>query len=319
MEDGSRVLLLPCNEGEESMKVFREGIGLAFNFWWRVRWYVKLGCFEHDPLLTFHSFCDCLFSCFIRSKHPLSIPSALRSHLVSFFCSFDNTIQEFSDQLVAMYQECLQGDFSSIHIIKEANARPRMWRQVNKFEMEKDNDLDPIRKSIFRHVWQTWSFKKTIMKANLSLSLLSLTQYESKSGTETPSVEIIKEEANVSSHLMQKQANSSEMDGSRVLQGDSMRVFKEGLNLFVKKLWVDHVFVKAECGSNSSLMLQDLADDILFWFTQTITKKLMVMYEECLESNFSSVEILREESLSWASCSILSNDITGEWFWNESS
>ncbi|WJX61212.1 hypothetical protein P8452_46327 [Trifolium repens] len=79
-------------------------------------------------------------------------------------------------------------------------------------------------------------------------------------------------------------------------------------------------------------MLEDLADDILFWFTQTIkpisfdyierilrnemyslpmtvdatrngitkevAKKLIVMYEECLQNNFSSIEKLREESLS---------------------
>ncbi|WJX67573.1 SNW domain-containing protein 1 [Trifolium repens] len=83
--------------------------------------------------------------------------------------------------------------------------------------------------------------------------------------------------------------------------------------------------------SNHSIMLQQLADYILFWFTQTIKlvsfdykewilrnelcylpitvvavtngitkevpEKLIVMYEECLQGNFSSIEILREESL----------------------
>ncbi|KAK2365608.1 pre-rRNA-processing protein TSR2 [Trifolium repens] len=124
------------------------------------------------------------------------------------------------------------------------------------------------------------------------------------------------------------------MNGSRVLQGDLMTVFKEGVSLFVNNLWARHSSI-SQCGSDPTPMLQYLADVIIFfWFTQTIkplsfdhivrilnnetyflpypatmhrdlikkgAKKLMVMYEECLQGNFSSVDILREESLSLAS------------------
>ena len=39
-----------------------------------------------------------------------------------------------------MYQECcLQGDLTSIHIIKESNSRRLMWKQANNnFEFEND-------------------------------------------------------------------------------------------------------------------------------------------------------------------------------------
>jgi hypothetical protein len=49
------------------------------------------------------------------------------------------------------------------------------------------------------------------------------------------------------------------------------------VSLFVKNLWARRVFVEEECGSNPSLMLEDLADDILFWFTQTISKQIKLI------------------------------------------
>ncbi|GAU12404.1 hypothetical protein TSUD_253550 [Trifolium subterraneum] len=135
------------------------------------------------------------------------------------------------------------------------------------------------------------------------------------------------------------------MDGSNL--PNWIKVFKEGVDLLMKNLWARHVFVHNKCGSeyNYSMMLHQLADYILFWFTQTIkpvsfnyiewilrnemyflpvaadattngftkevAEKLMVMYEECLQGNFSSVEILREESLCSASCPTSCNETTG--------
>ncbi|MCH98411.1 hypothetical protein A2U01_0019413, partial [Trifolium medium] len=83
--------------------------------------------------------------------------------------------------------------------------------------------------------------------------------------------------------LMNLKANSSEMDGSRVLQGDSMRVFTEGVSLLMDNLWLRHVFVEENCGSNPSLVLRYLADVILFWFTQTIKPVSLVYIEWILK------------------------------------
>jgi hypothetical protein len=59
-------------------------------------------------------------------------------------------------------------------------------------------------------------------------------------------------------------ANSSEVDGAS-------QVFRQGIYLLVENLWVRDVFIRHCCHSNPHPMLQELAEDILFWFTQTIS------------------------------------------------
>ncbi|GAU49225.1 hypothetical protein TSUD_282760 [Trifolium subterraneum] len=195
-----------------------------------------------------------------------------------------NNIDEVCDELLAMYQDCLRRDFTSIQLLKEANDRRPMWKQLN--NQQQPPGLDKIKK-LNRIVFD---------------------------------------------RCQDRDANSSEMEDSRMLQGDLMMVFKEGVSLLMNNLWARRFSISL-CGSNPTPMLQYLADVIFFWFTQTIkplffdhivrilknemyrlpyktihyditeevAKKLMVMYEECLQGNFSSVDILREESLSLAS------------------
>jgi hypothetical protein len=71
-------------------------------------------------------------------------------------------------------------------------------------------------------------------------------------------------------------ANSSEMDGSIMLQGDLMKVFKEGVGLLMNNLWARRFSISL-CGSNPTPMLQYLADVIFFWFTQTISKQIKLI------------------------------------------
>ncbi|CAJ2665447.1 unnamed protein product [Trifolium pratense] len=344
---GSRVLL-PCSQGggdEESMRVlFREGIELAINFCSAIQQNVNYGYLGSDPYLRIHNLCDCIFSCFIQSKDPPTTKIALKELLHSFLdypMSHNKCIQEVSDELLSMYQECLHGDFTSIQLLKEANARRPIWKQLNNFEIPKDPSLEKIKKLnliIFDgcqdRVARKVSFKKKSTLIRLYRSYKKNQQRLARKSsakekvvcnyvTETPSVEL---------NISCLKANSSEMDASGELQGDSMKVFKEGVNLFINKLWARH-FSISHGGSNPTPMLQYLTDVIFFWFTQTIkplsfdhivrilknetdclpygtmhyhlikegAKKLMVLYEDCLQGNFSSVDILREESLSWAS------------------
>jgi len=48
-----------------------------------------------------------------------------------------------------------------------------------------------------------------------------------------------------------------------------------------------------------------------------VAEKLVVMYEECLQGNFSSVKILREASKSWEGCSISSNAAVSKQVWDK--
>ncbi|KAL6552943.1 SNW domain-containing protein 1 [Orobanche gracilis] len=357
---GSRMLLLPCSQGggDESMRlVFREGIELVINFCSAIEDNVSYGYLGSDPNIRIHDLCDRIFSCFIQSNDPPTTKTALKELLHSFLdypLSHNKCIKEVSDELLAMYQECLRGDFTSIQLLKEANTRRPMWKQLNNFQIPNDPGLEEIKKQnliIFHGCQDRVARKVSFMKKSTLIRLYRSCKKNNQEqtlarkssalnkqkkektvcmfGTESPSLEIIKE-PNI---YMQKQANSSEVDGSRVLQqGDFMTVFKEGISLYINNLWARHFSISMGV-SNPIPMLQYLADVIFFWFTQTIkplsldhikkilkketyclpygtmhyhlveegAKKLMVLYEDCLQGNFSSVYILREESLSLAS------------------
>ncbi|KAK2422069.1 NADH--cytochrome b5 reductase [Trifolium repens] len=317
------------------------------------------GDYGLQPELKLNGLYDCLFSCLIQSNDLPSAIIALKAHLTSFLGDItplpDNSLQEVCEQLVAMYQECLQGDLSSIQIIKEANS----WKKANnKYEVETDDPFFERRRkqaliTARDRVWEEMLFEarikylKKIKKFKKARLLIRGRKQKmaSKFQMETPSSISIQltQKANISCPLMHKQANSSEMDGFNL--PNWIRVFKEGVDLLMNNLWL---YIPCGCGSTSksshSLMIQRHADYILFWFTQTIkpvsfdyiewilrnelcylpitvgavtnditkevAEKLMVMYEECLKGNFTSVKILREEHLCSPSCSTSCNETT---------
>ncbi|RHN78187.1 putative pre-rRNA-processing protein TSR2 [Medicago truncatula] len=109
--------------------------------------------------------------------------------------------------------------------------------------------------------------------------------------------------------------------------GEWIQVFKEGIGLVLGR-WsaLQHAIEQGWCKGNSRLEAQNLASNILSWFTHSknldvydletlldkamdffklvhqegsveeVAKLLMKMYEECLVGNFMSVERLREAS-----------------------
>lgn len=101
---------------EDSMKVFREGISLAINFWWVIRLKIRrksLCDYESSPERCVEWLCDTIFSRFIRSKH---LPSAtiklqLKFQLISFLSNVppeDNSILEvcaliFIDSIIIFF------------------------------------------------------------------------------------------------------------------------------------------------------------------------------------------------------------------------
>ncbi|KAJ1424450.1 Pre-rRNA-processing protein TSR2 [Sesbania bispinosa] len=122
------------------------------------------------------------------------------------------------------------------------------------------------------------------------------------------------------------------MDGLKVLQGESKRIFSEGIGLVFNRWSALQTAVENEWGGrDSALKAHQLATDVLSWFTQSkeplyiddlegildegmlslnvevedgsieeVAENLMVMHEECLEGNFRSVDILREANLNQA-------------------
>jgi hypothetical protein len=202
---------------EDSMKALREGISLSMNSWWLIRVRASLGYYGHQPELRLNSLYDRLFSCFFPSKDLPSAKIAVKAQLTSFLphppC--DNSLQQVCDQLVTMYQECLEGDFSSIQIIKEANSRRLMWKQANNnFELEKDPFKEKMKQArltahdrfcadmLFAAKIAYLKKKKKFKKANLLIRKKK--KMASKFEMETPSVEFT-HKPNIS---MQKQVTT---------------------------------------------------------------------------------------------------------------
>jgi hypothetical protein len=67
-------------------------------------------------------------------------------------------------------------------------------------------------------------------------------------------------------------------------------VFRQGIGLLMENLWV-RVFVHDLCDSNPQPMLQQLADVILFWFTQTIKPLPFAYLERILRNELYSLPI----------------------------
>jgi len=68
-------------------------------------------------------------------------------------------------------------------------------------------------------------------------------------------------------------------------------VFRQGIGFLMENLWVCRVFVHHLCDSNPHPMLQELADDILFWFTQTIKPLSLAYLERILWNELYSLPI----------------------------
>ncbi|XP_061971211.1 uncharacterized protein LOC133693873 [Populus nigra] len=117
-----------------------------------------------------------------------------------------------------------------------------------------------------------------------------------------------------------------QIGSSKQLTADSISQFREGICLILSKWSALQLAVENEWGGRGSgLLAEQLASDILSWFTQSkeplfiddlegildeamlslntmiedgsieeVAEKLMIMHEECLEGNYSSIQKLRE-------------------------
>lgn len=127
------------------------------------------------------------------------------------------------------------------------------------------------------------------------------------------------------------------------LQGQSLQAFTEGIGLVLSRWSALRTAVENEwAGRDTNLKAQTLAANVLAWFTQSketlyiddlenllfqggvsvniviedgsdeeVAEDLMIMYGECLEGNFSSVERLREASRNPAAYSGVQKIVNG--------
>ncbi|MED6210143.1 hypothetical protein PIB30_061382 [Stylosanthes scabra] len=134
------------------------------------------------------------------------------------------------------------------------------------------------------------------------------------------------------------------MEGAKRLQGNSLSIFSEGIGFVLLRWSALRDAVENEWGGpDSCLKADNLATDILSWFTQSreplyiddledklydgmislnvvvedgsieeVAENLMVMHEECLEGNFATIEHYRHAIVNQASHSRVAPQIVND-------
>ncbi|XP_057434869.1 uncharacterized protein LOC130727683 [Lotus japonicus] len=137
----------------ESKRVFSEGIDLVLNRWSALQTAVENEWGGRDSNLKAHQLAADVLSWFTQSKEPLYIDdleAIFDEGMLSLNVEVeDGSIEEVAGNLMAMHDECVEGNFRSIDILREANikqaARPRLAQIVNDDEDEdSDNDENII-------------------------------------------------------------------------------------------------------------------------------------------------------------------------------
>jgi len=134
----------------ESRAVFSEGIGLVLNRWSALQTAVENEWGGRDSKLKANQLADDVFSWFTQSKEPLyvdDLEAILDEGLLSLNLEVeDGSVEEVAENLMVMHEECLEGNFRSIEILKEANlkqpAHPRVAQIVNEDDDDEDDDHD---------------------------------------------------------------------------------------------------------------------------------------------------------------------------------
>ncbi|XP_057502281.1 pre-rRNA-processing protein TSR2-like [Actinidia eriantha] len=109
----------------ESAAQLQEGISLLLSRWSALQMAVENEWGGHDSSLKSHQLASDIFSWLTQSKEPLYIDD-LENLLDEFMLSLnteiaDGSIEEIAEKLMVMLEECLEGNYKSIQILKETN------------------------------------------------------------------------------------------------------------------------------------------------------------------------------------------------------
>ncbi|GFY90640.1 pre-rRNA-processing protein TSR2, conserved region [Actinidia rufa] len=109
----------------ESAAQLQEGISLLLSRWSALQMAVENEWGGHDSRLKSHQLAADIFSWLTQSKEPLYIDD-LENMLDEFMLSLnteiaDGSIEEIAEKVMIMLEECLEGNYKSIQILKETN------------------------------------------------------------------------------------------------------------------------------------------------------------------------------------------------------
>ncbi|XP_028754696.1 pre-rRNA-processing protein TSR2 homolog [Neltuma alba] len=134
----------------DSIPIFNEGIALVLHRWSALRMAVENEWGGRESRQKAERLGSDLLFWFTQSKGPLYIDDLeekLDEGMVSLNMEVeDGSIEEVAEKLMILHEECLEGNFRSIEILREAHlkqaAHPRAMQAVNNDEDSEDDDDD---------------------------------------------------------------------------------------------------------------------------------------------------------------------------------
>ncbi|XP_054809673.1 uncharacterized protein LOC129311403 [Prosopis cineraria] len=137
----------------DSIPIFNEGITLVLHRWSALRMAVENEWGGRESCQKAERLGSDLLNWFTQSKEPLYIDdleNMLDEGMLSLNMEVeDGSVEEVAEKLMILHEECLEGNFRSIEILREANlkqaARPHAIQVVNNDEDDEDDDEDEDR------------------------------------------------------------------------------------------------------------------------------------------------------------------------------
>lgn len=129
----------------DSAAQLRQGIDLVLSRWSALQMAVVNEWGGRDSLLKSHQLAADIFSWFTQSREQLYIDDLedmLDESMLSLSTEIDDgSIEEIAEKLMIMHEECLEGNYQSIQILREANP-PAVVPHIQGMNSDDDDDVD---------------------------------------------------------------------------------------------------------------------------------------------------------------------------------
>ncbi|THG05988.1 hypothetical protein TEA_000246 [Camellia sinensis var. sinensis] len=130
----------------ENAAQLQEGINLLLSRWSALQMAVENEWGGRDSRLKSQQLAADIFSWLTQSKEPLYIDD-LENMLDEFMLSLnteiaDGSVEEIAEKLMVMHEECLEGDYKSIQILKETNPPRGVVPHIRQDDSSDDDNND---------------------------------------------------------------------------------------------------------------------------------------------------------------------------------
>ncbi|KAH7864926.1 hypothetical protein Vadar_000043 [Vaccinium darrowii] len=130
----------------DSAAQLRQGIDLVLSRWSALQMAVVNEWGGRDSLLKSHQLAADIFSWFTQSKEQLYIDDLedmLDESMLSLNTEIDDgSVEEIAEKLMIMHEECLEGNYQSVQILREANPPAVVVPHIQGMNSDDDDNVD---------------------------------------------------------------------------------------------------------------------------------------------------------------------------------